>query len=377
MHIKLHTAMAIFVLLAAGAWVASGKYAFVGSEIAAKETGEPAPKPASDSTKAPSEALQTVAYVIAKPAPYERRIRLSGQTVADKQVTLVARTSGAISKLAVSQGDMLANDGLVMALEGPEKLAAVVSAQSQFDTAVHQTESSQRLFARGALPELQMQASVSAREAARSALEMARSEADRLEVHAPFAGVIDKVFVEVGSWVQPGTEIATLLALDPIVVVGEINERDLQSVSKGTAARVTFGDGALAEGSVRYVRREATGLTRTFPIEVAIANADAAFSSGMSAEIELATKTAPAVVMPRSVITLDSDGTLGVRVLNASDMVGFQKVDIVDDTPQGLVLTGIEDGAKIIVSGQNMVNEGQKVSAVVSEDLSAAASGTN
>lgn len=361
MGIRFHTIAALVVLVAAGAWVLTGKYAFVGSEVA----GDGKAAAAETQPAAPAAgALQTVAFVVAKPAPYDRRITLSGQTKADKQVVLVARTSGVVARLAVTQGSALAADDLVMALDGPEKLAAVVSAQAQFDTAVHQADTNQQLRAKGALSVPQLEASVAAREATRSALESAKAEVVRLEVRAPFAGVVDTVLVEVGSWVQPGTEVASLLALDPIVVVGEINERDLQSVAKGTKARVTFGDGTVAEGVVRYVRREASGVTRTFPIEVAIANAAGQIPAGMSAEIELHATTAPAVVLPRSVITLNVEGALGVRVLSDKDTVGFLTATIVDDTPDGLVLSGIPAGTRIVVSGQNMVSDGQQVIAV-------------
>jgi multidrug efflux system membrane fusion protein len=135
-------------------------------------------------------------------------------------------------------------------------------------------------------------------------------------------------------------------------------------VTKGSQARVTFGDGSVAEGTVRYVKREASGLTRTFPIEVAIANPDAKIPSGMSAEIDLSAAAGPAVVLPRSVATLDAEGKLGVRILVEGDRVAFLPVTIVDDTPQGMVLAGIPAGTRIIVSGQNMVSDGQKVAAV-------------
>ncbi|MCB1348859.1 MAG: efflux RND transporter periplasmic adaptor subunit, partial [Maritimibacter sp.] len=220
-------------------------------------------------------------------------------------------------------------------------------------------------------------ASVAAREAARSGLESAQAQVDQLEVVTPFAGLIDEVFVEEGSWVTPGNEVASLLALDPIVVVGEVNERDLQSVGRGTMARVTFGDGTTSEGLVRYVRREASGQTRTFPIEVAIANPDATIPAGMSAEIQLAVETGPAILLPRSAITLDAEGNLGVRVLGTDDTVAFLKVAILDDTPDGLVLSGIEADTRIIVSGQDMVSDGQKVIAVAAEDSAAAGQGAD
>ncbi|MCB1348860.1 MAG: hypothetical protein KDK11_09540, partial [Maritimibacter sp.] len=141
MRIRFHTVAAIVVLIAAGAWVATGKYTFVGSDIGAEAGAAPAmspdPAPAADLPAAetgsepgaePAPALQSVAYTIAEPAPYERTIRLAGQTQADKQVVLVARTSGAVSELPVAEGDSLEAGALVMAVEGPERLAAVESA---------------------------------------------------------------------------------------------------------------------------------------------------------------------------------------------------------------------------------------------------------
>lgn len=369
MHIKFHTIAAIAVLVVSGLWVATGKFAFVGSELggsAAAAQSEPpaAPDAAAEPKADGSAALQAVGFVVAAPAPYDRSIRLSGQTQPDKQVTLAARTAGAVADLPVNEGDHVDAGALVMALDAAEKVAALASAQAQYDTAAHQAETSQQLYDKGTLPKLQYEAAMAAREATRSALEAMKADLDRLQLHAPFAGIVDTVSVETGSWIQPGTAVATLMALDPIVVVGEVNERDLQAVSKGSKASVTFGDGSVAEGTVRYVKREASGLTRTFPIEVAIANPDAKIPAGMSAEIDLSAPTDPAVVLPRSVATLDANGKLGVRILGEGDTVAFLPVTIVDDTPQGMVLTGIPAGTRIIVSGQAMVSDGQKVAAV-------------
>jgi hypothetical protein len=52
-------------------------------------------------------------------------------------------------------------------------------------------------------------------------------------------------------------------------------------------------------------------------------------------------------------------------VLTKTDSVGLLKVTIVDDTPDGLVVSDLPDGTRIIVSGQNMVSDGQQVTAVI------------
>ncbi len=381
-RIKFHTVTAIVVLVAAGAWVATGKFSFVGSAIG---DGDAAAAAASDAPQAsaaqsaeaaapprPANELPTVAFVTASVSDYDRTIRMSGQTEPDKHTVLVARTSGAIADLPVDEGTRVAEDDLVMALDGPEKYAAVESAEALFESRSRQAEVNEELLARGKIPSLTVDASKAEQASARSMLEAARAEVNRMELRSPFAGIVDEVFVEEGSWVEPGTEVASVLALDPIIAVGEVSERDLRLVSTGMSASVTFGDGTSAEGEIRYIRREASELTRTFPIEVAVPNPDAAIPAGMSVEIALAARARPAVTVPRSIITLAADGTVGVRTLNPDDTVAFLPVTIIDDTPGGLIVAGIESGTRVIVSGQDLVTEGQKVAAT---DYTRAAAG--
>jgi multidrug efflux system membrane fusion protein len=155
--------------------------------------------------------------------------------------------------------------------------------------------------------------------------------------------------------------VATILALDPIVVKAEVSERDLGSVSQGSTATVRLVSGAVLDGTVRLIAREASVETRTFPVEIALRNQDLALSSGMTSEVELKASPVRAVVVPRSVITLAEDGALGVRVVGADNIAQFAAVTVIDDTPEGLVVTGIPEGVRVIVAGQDLVRDGDSV----------------
>ncbi|MDP2121402.1 MAG: efflux transporter periplasmic adaptor subunit, partial [Hoeflea sp.] len=71
-----------------------------------------------------------------------------------------------------------------------------------------------------------------------------------------------------------------------------------------------------------------------------------------------------AVRLPRSVVTLDAAGNLGLRILKADSTVGFVPIDLIDDSPEGLILSGVPLDARIIVAGQDLVSEGDTVNAV-------------
>jgi multidrug efflux system membrane fusion protein len=170
--------------------------------------------------------------------------------------------------------------------------------------------------------------------------------------------------VELGSSVAQGGQVATVLNLDPVLAVGEVSERELGFLQPGDKAEVRLVSGQTAEGTVRYISRDASAQTRTFRIEVAIANGDHRIPAGMTAEITLRVAPVEAVMLPRSVVTLSNNGDLGIRAVGADSRVTFVPIDLVDDTPKGLVLGGVPDGLRIIVAGQDLVSEGDTVTAV-------------
>jgi multidrug efflux system membrane fusion protein len=64
------------------------------------------------------------------------------------------------------------------------------------------------------------------------------------------------------------------------------------------------------------------------------------------------------------VVTLSSNGDLGIRAVDRDNKVVFFPIDLVDDTPKGLVLAGIPADARVIVAGQDLVSDGDEVKPV-------------
>ena len=358
---RFHKFAALAVLVAAGVWVYTGDFASVGS--AKVETAESADKPA-ESKPAAKDLRRTIAYVIPPNLTHARAIRISGQTKSDKRADLATRAGGIIEKLPVDQGDWVEAGDLILSLEAEEKIAMIETAKQLLVQRESELTATEALVKRGTLPTLRADNARSAIAAARSQLEAAEAELDRIRVVAPFAGIIDRVTVEQGSSVSQGAPVATLVSINPILATGEISEHDLRHVEIGNNASIRLIDGTTVEGKLSYISREASAQTRTFPIEIEIENRDGRIPSGMTAEIILRAAPVSATILPRSVITLSSKGDLGVRIVDEASRVAFFPIDLVDDTGDALVLGGIPSGAKIIVAGQDLVSEGDEVIAI-------------
>ncbi|MGD9913467.1 MAG: efflux RND transporter periplasmic adaptor subunit [Rhizobiaceae bacterium] len=378
MAIKFHKIAAVLVLVGFAAWIATGEFSEVGSAQQAEDPNQPkAAEP-----EAPKAVLRTVAVVTPPRSAHARAIHVAGQTAPNQKAVIATRAAGIIGELPVSQGDRVKAGDLILKLNAEEKAAAVDTAKAVLAQRQAEWEAAERLAKSGNIPPLQVETAKAALAAAKSQLQAAEAELERVEVRAPFDGWIDQVNVELGASVMQGGQVATIINLNPILARGEVSERDLRHVKIGDNADVELVDGSMVKGTLRYISRDATAATRTFRVEVAIDNPDTAIPAGMTAEIVLRTAPTDAIILPRSVVTLSASGDLGVRAVDKDNQVVFFPIDLVDDTPNGLVLGGIPAEARIIVAGQDLVTEGDTVNPVMADEatikkLIGEVSGTN
>lgn len=359
---RFHKLAAVVVLIGFAAWVATGQFSSVGS---ASDTEKPKADQSSGQPKVEDKAPARIVKVVVPPrSEHARAIRIAGLTEADKRAVLATRVAGVIAELPVKQGQRVKAGDLILMLDAEDKISAVDNAKALLVQRKAELEAAEKLARTGNLPKLQLDTARSNLAAAQSQLDSAQAELDRNEVKAPFDGVVDRVPVELGSAVMQGGEVATVLALDPVIARGEVSERDLGYLKVGDKASVRLVSGETVAGTVRYISRDASSATRTFRVEIAIPNADGAIPAGMTAEITLSAQPTDAVMLPRSVVTLGDKGDLGIRAVDKDNKVVFYPIDLVDDTAKGLVLGGIPAGARIIVAGQELVSEGDTVQPV-------------
>jgi membrane fusion protein, multidrug efflux system len=354
---RFHKLAALVVLAGFAGWVVTGEFSSVGSA-----QNEAAQKPAA--TEQPKAPLRTVAVITPQRLMHARAIRISGHTEAEKRVTLATRVMGVIQDLPVKQGQRVERGDLVLRLDAEDKKAAIRMAESVVTQRQAEFDAAERLVSGGNAPKLQADQTRAALATAKSQLESAKAELAQYEIYAPYNGLIDRVPVQRGSTILAGAEVATLINLDPLLAIGEVSERDLRYLKLGDTADIKLVGGTTVKGTLRYISRDASSATRTFRIEVAIPNENKELPAGMSAEITLLAEAADAVMLPRSVVTLSGDGDLGIRAVDKDDKVVFFPIDLVDDTPNGLVLAGIPADARVIVAGQDLVTEGNEVKPV-------------
>lgn len=367
---KAHRFFALLVLIASAVWVLTGDFSSVGSATAqTTDNVASAQTPTDDEGERAENAkrLQNVGVATVPSIMHARTIRISGVTDADKITQLTARENGIIDEIAIDQGGLAKSGDVVVRINPEGRDALLESARQVVEQRRTELDARAKLVEQGTLPRLQLDQYISALRLAEADYQAKLAEMERLVVTAPFDGIVDRLLVEEGGAVGSGVGIGTLIALDPIIGRGEVNEADLPIVKVGGSASLRLVDGRIVDGTIRYISRQANAGTRTFSVEVEAPNADLSIPVGMTVEVILKGEPVSAKPLPRSVVTLNDAGELGVRGVDADNRVEFYPIDIVDDSTGALILGGIPDDARLIVIGQNIVGDGQEVLPVAAD----------
>ena len=198
-------------------------------------------------------------------------------------------------------------------------------------------------------------------EAAIASVSAAQNDMDRLVIRAPFKGLLETDAAELGSLMQPGALCATIIQLDPIKLVGYVPEADVDRVQVGALAGAELASGARVQGKVTYLSRSADPTTRTFAVEITVPNTALKIRDGQTAAILIAAEGAKAHRLGQSALTLNNDGQIGVRVVEAGNIVAFRPIELVRDDIDGIWVSGLPDMADVIVMGQDFVTAGVEV----------------
>jgi membrane fusion protein, multidrug efflux system len=355
---------AVGLVAAAALWIASGHFM-------PRDSAES--RAAIQPAEAEGKKLFRVAIMPTNVEQHSLRLTISGRTEADKHVTVTARTGGVLTELKVKRGSYVKEGDIIAVLSDDARTAQVSQAQSLVIQRRTELEAKRPLIATGANPRLDLVNLEAQLKAAEAALAAAEAELERGVVRAPWSGVVSDLLVEVGqaAFSFQGRELLQLVSLDPMLAVVEVAERKLSGIKLGEQAEVRLITGETVRGKVRFVSKTASQTTRTYRVEIELANPDGAIPDGITAEVSLAQAPVAATRIPRSALTISSAGDIGVRTVKDGGMVAFAPVRVVEDEQTFMWVSGIPDGARVIVQGQDFVREGQQVDTVVASDITA------
>ena len=257
-------------------------------------------------TKTQLETISSVTVLNSSALEKAKKIKVSGSTEADKLIKIRAEASGTVVSRPVKQGQFVKKDQLICQLYNASRTSYP-------------------------------------------------------KVNAPFDGYLETFSVKEGDYLNTGAVCATIIDPDPMRLIGEVSEKEINFVKVGAKAVAELISGKKVEGVVSFVSTSANKGTRTFRVEIDVKNSDRSIRDGVSAQIEIEGDTILAHKISPSILMLGEAGELGIRTVNEDDQVEFKKIEILEDSMEGIWITGLPKNTRIITIGQEYVFQGQTV----------------
>jgi multidrug efflux system membrane fusion protein len=204
-------------------------------------------------------------------------------------------------------------------------------------------------------------------ESAKAVLKQAQVDLGQASVRAPFDGIILEQNIDKGDYVANGDSMFSIVDLDPIEIVAFVSERKVQELALGQKAAVEFLNGDKIEGTLSYIAPAADDQTRTFRVIMSADNEGMLIRDGLTAKMKMPVKPKQAHRISPSILTLNTEGKIGVKIVNDQDIVEFTPIKILADKSDAMWVVGPPASARMITVGQEFVIEGQKVEPVMAD----------
>ena len=190
---------------------------------------------------------------------------------------------------------------------------------------------------------------------------LSQNEFNKVALFAPFNGILLDGHKIGGELVMPGEKVYELIDLSSLKIFGYINENDVLSISLNNEVSISIL-GEEIEGKIDYISPISDPNTKTFEIVVKVDNKNYRYKDGLSSMISIKKGEVLAHKISPSILALGNDGALGVKVINDESKVLFKEVQVIEDTSEYMLVTGLNEKEQLIIVGQQYVSSGEEVS---------------
>lgn len=239
----------------------------------------------------------------------------------------------------------------------------LASAQRNYDR-------NKQLFDHGAIAKSDFENVETALETAKANLNSANVEIANLKdslaktvITAPISGTINDKSVNMGQYVQTGTELAQIENISSVYAVIQVNQTDAKYIKAGQQAQVKLGESnsTTYEGAVNSIDVSADPSARVFNCKVLINNPDQALHPGVFAQVNIPIdQNQKTITIPLNALT-GSAGEYSVFVLQkgVARKHSISIGRIVKDSAE--VISGLQVGEQLILTNLNTLQDGDKV----------------
>jgi membrane fusion protein (multidrug efflux system) len=316
---------------------------------------------------AAASAPQTVSTATAVASTWQSQMKAVGTLRAVRGADLSPQASGVVGDIEFDSGNEVPAGKLLLRLKPNDDFAKLQQLQAAAELAEQNYKRDQEQFAAQAISQSTLDSDVSTLKSARAQVAAQQALIEEKIVRAPFAGRLGIRQVDLGQYLNAGTTIVTLQALDPILVDFYLPQQALEHLRIGEAANATVDTypGVNFPGTIESINSKVDTASRNIQVRASFHNADRRLVPGMFAKIAVESGEATHhVTLPQTAIAYNPYGdTVFVVQHDGNRNTVLQRFVKLGATrgDQVAILSGLQEGDVVVSAGQMKLRNGTAV----------------
>ena len=289
-----------------------------------------------------------------------------GSLRSDESVQISSELTGRIAEITFKEGEQVKAGAVLVKLDDALARGEVADAKARFELAKANFERTQTLTRSGTGTDRALDEATATLETSRAALQLAETRLAKLSITAPFDGRVGLREMSVGAYATPGALIVNLEKIDQLKVDFRLPETVLSQVSTGQEVEVrvdAFRDRTFS-GTVYAIDPHVDVNGRSLRVRARLPNPEGVLRPGLFARVIIKGLEEREVVrVPESAVVPSGDTKLvysivGGKAKQNKVTTGRRRAGEVE------ILTGIEEGTQVIISGQTRLRDGASVEVI-------------
>lgn len=195
-------------------------------------------------------------------------------------------------------------------------------------------------------------------------LKAVRLSLSELELRSPIDGVVGAVYVSPGECVKPDTAVFTVMDVDSLHAVIQVDEVEAAGLEEGCGAELLVdATGGVFKGSIKSIAPVADARSGSVTVKIALRDKPAGLKPGLFVRVTIHTgRGRTALIAPDACLLGERDGEASVFVV-AGGRVYERTVRLGESLPEGRELVSGVSRGDVLVSGPGRwLKEGDHVS---------------
>ncbi len=318
-------------------------------------------------------APASVATATATTTEWQAHTQAVGSLRAAKGADLAPQASGVVDQISFESGNDVKKGDVLLRLRPNDDYAKLAQLQAAATLADISLKRDQEQLAAQAISQATVDTDVSNLKSANAQVAAQQALIEEKIVRAPFSGRLGIRQIDEGQYLQAGTTVVTLQALDPIYVDFYVPQQLLAALKKGDAVTASLDayPGVKFAGTVSSINSKVDSASRNVQVRASLPNADHRLVPGMYATVEINNGAARSLVtVPQTAISYNPYGDVVYIVEKGdNDEQGHPKLTVQQHFvkigatrgDQVAIESGVSAGDVVVTQGQMKLRNGAPV----------------